>query len=160
MNYLTTDEEEQAVQATGDIRTKVNTNRPTMATGQRLEIADRLGLLECPKGPGSARDRKIRIVISGQLNEEAAVVAPLVHLASRVKKAGTVAGGSCDVVALTNCLAHLLEQLLVFRSLLNIAQNRDIIALPEPAQMGGNDFADRSSPRATPVSGEAKISSP
>src|SRR4029453_16247592 len=111
---------------------------PSMAARERLEIAKRLSLLQHTKRKRFIGQRHIDSVVGGHLYEHTARRSALVKLPSRMQKARPISRSRRNVNSIAQVSSNCLDQLLVFRCLLNIVQHRNVIACVRPLEMRGD----------------------
>src|SRR5258708_7634799 len=113
----------------------MNTECSSSAFGQDLEIAARLSGFNDSEGVLLAGDRKIGSIITGDLEEYAAVGSALVGLAGRVQEARAKAKTGGDLLCIAHGVTHALQLLLVLVVHLDIAEQSEVVACAQAAEV-------------------------
>src|SRR5260370_19878276 len=113
----------------------MNTEGSSSAFGQDLEIAARLGGLNDYEGVLLAGDRKIGSIITGDLEEYAAIGSALVGLAGGVQEARTKAKAGGDLLRVAHGVTHALQLLFVLVVHLDIAEQSEVVARTQAAEV-------------------------
>src|SRR5271157_4400321 len=126
---------QQPAQPLLHIAAEIDTDGAAMPAGQRLEVTQRLGLLEHPKGELLSRNVDVVDVVRGYLDEHTTVRTALMQLPGGVQKAWTVTGGSHNFFLIADGDADLLQQCLVIVQLFDELGNCEVIAGLDPGDM-------------------------
>src|SRR5436190_3365172 len=111
-----------------DVGAEVDGDRAALATGERLEIADRLRPREDAERELLAGEFDVIPSAARQLQEHAVRGPAFVKLTGRVKKSWTVAGRGGDVERTSDCVANLGNEFVAAWRLREVFGQRDIIA--------------------------------
>ena len=100
-----------------------------------IEIPSRLGCFHRAEGEFAAGDGKVKSVVTGDLQEHAGVRAAFIGLTGSVQKARpeAEAGGNAFLVA--HVETHFLQVFLMLEIVLDVGEQGEIIASPQPVQM-------------------------
>src|SRR5258708_39752625 len=121
----------------------MNPNRTAVTAGERLKIAERLGLLQRAERERLARQGQLDGVVGGHLNEHGARRAAFVKLAGRMQETRSITGRRRDVKRIAKVSSNSLNQFLVLSSLLNVIEHGDIVACVCAAQVSGDEALKR-----------------
>src|SRR5271165_6149713 len=124
-----------------------------MSCRERLEIAQRLRLLEHTEGKLLARDVHIIDVAGRDLDEYSGVRTALVELPGGVQEARAVTSGGCDFLLVADGDANLQQQGVVIVQLFDELSHRKVIAGIDARNMGGDDVLQRRASAAQRITG-------
>src|SRR5262245_38295745 len=119
----------------GDVGAEVDTKGAPAALGEHGEVAARLGGLDDAEREVPAGNREVGCVVSGDLQEDAAVRAALVGLAGRVEEARAEADGRGGLRAVADERPDRGQLGLVLRRHLDVGEQRRIVALADAAEV-------------------------
>ena len=124
----------QRGEASGDVAAEMHAQRAAVAIRENLKIAARLRRFHHAECVFLARNRKIRSIVAGDLQEHAGIWSALVCLPCRMQKPRAEAEARGDMLLLAHRVADGLQLRLVRAIHLDVAQHRKIIAGAESAK--------------------------
>src|SRR6185369_8254838 len=110
-----------------------------MTARQRLKVPKRLSLFQDTKSKSVVGQRHVNNVVRSHLDEYSTRRSALMKLSSRMQKARPVPGRRGDMNRIAQVSSNRLNQLLVLRRLLNIVQQRNVVACIRSLEVRGDE---------------------
>src|ERR1044072_5365235 len=132
----------QPLQSNQNIVAQINPQRSTTVRLQRLEIAERLRILEHTKTVRRFRDRKVNFVLRGNLDEDSGILPAFVKLPGVMQEPWTITTHRGATRRVANQLANGLQLRFSFRSLFNVGQQRHVIRIGYLLEVSTEDFTN------------------